>query len=108
VEASSRAQGLRDALRALRPGGVCTGTGYYLGAGTRLPAMDMYATSATLRLGVSSVRPLLPDVLAFVATTGFPAEMVTTLVADWEDAPDVYSSPTTKLVLHRSALDLAG
>ena len=70
--------------------------------------MHMYATSVTLRLGVSSVRPHLPDVLAFVAATDFPAEMVSTVVADWEDAPDVYGSRTTKLVLRRPALDLAG
>jgi len=104
VESSSRAQGLRDALRALRPGGVCTGTGYYLSPGTRLPAMSMYATSATLELGVSSVRPHLPDVLSFVAETDFPAEKVTTLVADWEDAPEAYAARTTKLVLRRPPL----
>lgn len=106
VEASSRAQGLRDALRALRPGGVCTGTGYYLAPGTRLPAMDMYATSATLELGLSSVRPHLPEVLEFVAAHDFPAEKVTTLLADWEDAPHVYAARTTKLVLRRPPLDL--
>jgi alcohol dehydrogenase len=57
---------------------------------------------------LSSVRPHLPDVLAFVAAADFSAEMVSTLVADWEDAPDVYASRTTKLVLRRPALDLAG
>jgi alcohol dehydrogenase len=108
VEASSRAQGLRDALRALRPGGICTGTGYYLGTGTRLPAMSMYATSATLELGVSSVRPHLPDVLAFVAAADFPAERVTTLVADWDDAPEAYAARTTKLVLRRPPLPTPG
>jgi threonine dehydrogenase-like Zn-dependent dehydrogenase len=106
VEASSRAQGLRDALRALRPGGVCTGTGYYLAPRTRLPAMGMYATSATLELGLSSVRPHLPEVLEFVAAHDFPAEKVTTLLADWEDAPHVYAARTTKLVLRRPPLDL--
>ncbi len=101
VEASSTAQGLRDALRALRPGGACIGTGYYLAAGTRLPVMDMYATSATLRVGVSHSRPVLPELLDFVATSGFPAERVTSLLADWEDAPEAYGTRTTKLVLHR-------
>jgi alcohol dehydrogenase len=108
VEASSRAQGLRDALRALRPGGVCTGTGYYLSRGTRLPAMSMYATSATLELGVSSVRPHLPDVLGFVADSDFPAEKVSTLVADWEDAPEAYAARTTKVVLRRPPLPSPG
>ncbi|MGY2009248.1 hypothetical protein ACW9HJ_17480 [Nocardia gipuzkoensis] len=35
-----------------------------------------------------------------VRRTGFPAEQVTTLLADWEDAP-AYTARTTKLVLHR-------
>jgi threonine dehydrogenase-like Zn-dependent dehydrogenase len=106
VEASSQAQGLRDAIRALRPGGVCTGTGYYLAPGTKLPVMDMYATSATLQVGVSSVRPFLPEVLDFVANSGFPAEKVTSLLADWEDAPEAYAAHTTKLVLHREPMEL--
>jgi len=108
VEASSHAQGLRDALRALRPGGVCTGTGYYLAPGTKVPVMDMYATSATLKVGVSNVRPVLPDLLAFIATSGFPAERVTSVLADWDDAPTAYTARTTKLVLHRPPLDLSG
>ncbi|MGY2875504.1 threonine dehydrogenase-like Zn-dependent dehydrogenase [Marmoricola sp. URHA0025 HA25] len=107
VEASSKAQGLRDAVRALRPGGVCTGTGYYLAPSTRVPVMDMYATSATLKVGVSHVRPVLPELLDFVATSGFPAEQVTSLLADWDDAPEAYAAHTTKLVLHRPPLDLS-
>lgn len=106
VEASSSEQGLRDAIRALGPGGVCTGTGYYLAPGTKVPVMDMYATSATLKVGVSNVRPHLPDLLDFIATTGFPAEQVTSLLADWEDAPEAYAAHTTKLVLHREPLNL--
>ncbi len=106
VEASSSEQGLRDAVRALRPGGICTGTGYYLAPGTKIPVMDMYATSATLKVGVSSVRPHLPDVLEFFATSSFPAEKVTSLLADWDDAPEAYTARTTKLVLHRERLVL--
>jgi threonine dehydrogenase-like Zn-dependent dehydrogenase len=104
VEASSRADGLDTAIRSLRPGGVCTATGYYLASLTKVPVMDMYATSATLEVGVSSVRPLLPELLGFVAETGFPAERVTSLVADWEDAPQAYTARTTKLVLRRDPL----
>jgi threonine dehydrogenase-like Zn-dependent dehydrogenase len=104
VEASSRAAGLRRALRALAPGGVCTAVGYYLATGTRVPLMRMYATDGTLRVGVSHARAVLPDLLAFVARTGFPAERVTTLSAAWEDAPDAYAARTTKVVLHRDPL----
>jgi alcohol dehydrogenase len=68
--------------------------------------MDMYATSATLKVGVSHVRPHLPELLDFIATTGFPAEKVTSLLADWDDAPEAYAAHTTKLVLHREPLAL--
>jgi threonine dehydrogenase-like Zn-dependent dehydrogenase len=108
VEASSRAAGLRRAVRSLAPGGVCTGVGYYLGAGTRVPLMRMYATDATLRVGVSHARAVLPDLLAFVARTGFAAERVTTLTADWDDAPSAYAARTTKVVLQRDPLSATG
>ena len=86
-EASSRAAGVRNGLRALAPGGVCTAVGYYLATGTRVPLMRMYANDATLRLGVSHARAILPDLLAFVARSGFEAERVTTLDAGWDEAP---------------------
>ncbi|MEV1177736.1 hypothetical protein [Nonomuraea sp. NPDC049784] len=42
--------------------------------------------------------------LDFVHRTGFPAEHVTTLTADWDDAPAAYAAKTTKLVLARDPL----
>ena len=83
---------------------MCTAVGYYLATGTRVPLMHMYATDATLRLGVSHARAILPDLLEFVDRTGFPAERVTTLAADWDDAPTAYAAKTTKLVLRRDPL----
>jgi threonine dehydrogenase-like Zn-dependent dehydrogenase len=101
VEATSRARGLRRALTSLAPGGICTAVGYYLSTGTRVPLMHMYATDLTLHLGISHPRAVLPQVLKFLADTAFPAEQVTTLVADWDDAPRAYQAHTTKLVLQR-------
>jgi len=106
VEASSRGEGVRAALRSLEPGGVCTAVGYYLAPNTKVPLMQMYTNDATLRVGVSSVRPVLPELLDFVAQHAFPAEKVTTVQADWEDAPAAYAVHTTKLVLHRPPLDM--
>jgi alcohol dehydrogenase len=106
VEATSRAAGLRRSLRALAPGGICTAVGYYLATGTALPLMRMYATDATLRVGVSHARAVLPDLLAFVARTGFPAERVTTLTAAWDEAPSAYARRTTKVVLQRDPLPI--
>jgi alcohol dehydrogenase len=86
------------------PGGICTAVGYYLATGTRVPLMHMYATDVTLRLGVSHVRAVLPELLEFVRRTGFPAERVTTVTADWGDAPTAYATRTTKFVLRRDPL----
>ncbi|MEV6214407.1 hypothetical protein [Nocardia sp. NPDC051833] len=107
VEGTSTATGVDAALRALRPGGICTPVGYYLAPGTKVPLMHMYATDAALKIVVSHVRPHLPDLLAFVAETGFPAEEVTTLLADWDDAPAAYRAHTTELVLHRAPLGVS-
>jgi alcohol dehydrogenase len=66
--------------------------------------MHMYATDATLRVGVSHARAVLPDLLAFIARRGFPAEDVTTLTADWDDAPTAYAARTTKVVIQRDVV----
>nr|WP_064569843.1 alcohol dehydrogenase catalytic domain-containing protein [Gordonia sp. LAM0048] len=104
VECTSTAAGVDAALRALTPGGLCTPVGYYLPPGTKVPLMHMYANDAALHIGVSHVRPVLPALLDFVATHDFPAELVTTTLADWNDAPIAYQAHTTKLVLHRTPL----
>ncbi|WP_067127178.1 hypothetical protein [Microtetraspora malaysiensis] len=78
--------------------------GYYLAPGTRVPVMRMYATDITLRVGVSHARAALTDLLDFVHRTDFPAERVTTLLADWDDAPAAYAAKATKLVLQRDRL----
>jgi threonine dehydrogenase-like Zn-dependent dehydrogenase len=104
VEGTSSSAGVDVALRSLTPGGTCQAVGYYVPPSTKVPLMHMYANDATLKIGVSSVRPVLPELLNFVADNDFPAEVVTTVTADWEDAPEAYQAHTTKLVLHRSRL----
>ena len=107
VEATSGSAGLRRGVRALAPGGVCTAIGYYVAGGTKVPLMHMYATDATLRLGVSHTRAILPELLDFLRRTEFPAERVTTRTADWDDAPEAYAARTTKLVLRRDPIGAA-
>lgn len=101
VEGTSSAAGIATAARGLAPGGILQPVGYYLPRGTRVPLMHMYANDAILKIGVSNVRAVLPDVLDFVGRTGFPAELVASVTAEWDDAPDAYRAHTTKLVLQR-------
>ncbi|MFG1931271.1 hypothetical protein ACGFK1_11505 [Mycobacterium sp. NPDC048908] len=102
VEGRATAAGVDVALRSLAPGGVCQPVGFYLPPGTKVPLMHMYFNDATLKFSVSSVRRVLPEPLDFVAAEDFPAELVTTLTADWDEAPEAYKAHTTKLVLHRA------
>lgn len=107
VEGTSSAAGVDAALRSLTSGRLCRPGGHHLLVGTKVPLMHMYADDATLKIGVSNVRPVLPDLLNFLAREEFPAEEVATLTADWEDAPEAYVARTTKLVLHRNPLHAA-
>ncbi|HJW00389.1 MAG TPA: alcohol dehydrogenase catalytic domain-containing protein [Arthrobacter sp.] len=104
VEASSTGSGIRDAIRATAIGGICTAIGYYVGTNTGIPLMHMYANDITLHLGVSHPRAVLPELLDWVHSNSFPAEKVTSHLADFDDAPSAYAEHTTKLVLHRPAL----
>ncbi len=107
VDASSTTVGLAFAIDALAPGGTCTGVGFYLRRGTPVPLWKMYMTSATLRVGVSHPRADLPDVLALIASRRFDPSLVTTLVADWDDAPRALLERSTKVVIRRASLGLA-
>jgi hypothetical protein len=44
----------------------------------------------------------MPEVIALVGAGKFDPTIVTTLVADWNDAPDAFATPTTKVVVKRS------
>lgn len=66
--------------------------------------MHMYATDITLKVGVSHPRAVLPELLAWISTCEFPAEQVTTELADLDDAPTAYAHRTTKLVLARDRI----
>ena len=50
----------------------------------------MYANSTTLKVGVAHARAFLPAVVDFVASGRFDPLAVTTLIADWEDAPAAF------------------
>lgn len=104
VEASSSSLGIRHAIRSTAPGGTCTAVGYYVGRTTGIPLMHMYANDVVLHLGVSHPRAVLPELLAWVHATGFPAEKVTSHMADFDEAPTAYGAHATKVVLLRDPL----
>lgn len=108
VEASSMPDGLRYALHSLSTGGVCTAVGYYFARRTGLPLLEMYAKSITLKVGVSHPRADLPAVLDLVAKGAFQPLKVATLIADWDDAPEAFTTRTTKVIVRRKHVGGAG
>jgi threonine dehydrogenase-like Zn-dependent dehydrogenase len=104
VDASSTTSGLAYALRALAPGGFCTGVGFYLRSRTPLPLWGMYYSSATLHVGLSHPRADLPGVIDLVERGLVAPERVLTHVAAWNDAPTALLEPSTKLALRREPL----
>lgn len=101
VEATSNAAGMRYAIRAAAPGAFVTGVGYYVAANTAIPLMHMYAADVTLHLGVSHPRPVLPQLLDWMATNDFAADKVIDVLGDFDDAPRLYGQRATKVVLQR-------
>ena len=75
--------------------------GFYFAARTGLPLMQMYANSTTLHVGVSHARADLPHVIRLVERDEFDPLKVATLIADWDDAPDAFTTSTTKVIVHR-------
>ncbi|MGC4015079.1 MAG: zinc-binding dehydrogenase [Luteolibacter sp.] len=103
VDACASVSGFQYTLRSLAPGGRCTSVCFYFRKGTPTPLFQMYLNSTTLHVGVSHPRAVLPDVLKLIAGGEFHPEIVTTLRANWEDAPDAYMEKTTKVVLTRKS-----
>lgn len=96
--------GLRYGIRSLAPGGKLTSVGYYFKKGTKLPLMQMYSNDSTFHTGVSHARASLPDVLDLIKNKNFKPELVTTVLAKWEDAAEAFLERTTKVVVHRPSL----
>ncbi len=101
VDASASSGGLGLALRSLEPAGICTSTGIYFARHVHMPLFHMYTTGAQFQTGLANVRSAIPEVLNMVARGMLRPELVTTLEADWNDAPRVFAERTTKVVIVR-------
>lgn len=92
------------AIRSLSAGGVCTTVFFHLRAGTPVPLWQMYVNGGTLKTGLANVRADLPDILETIRIGRLKPELVTTLQANWDDAPEALLDPSTKVVLVRPRL----
>ena len=80
--------GLGDALASTAPDGICSSSGG-LHRGARIPFLQMYIRNATLHVGRTHVRALIPKVLELMSSGALQPESVTTTVASLDDAPGI-------------------
>jgi threonine dehydrogenase-like Zn-dependent dehydrogenase len=89
------------AIRSLAHGGVCTAASYYFKPGTKLPLWHMMVKSLRFETGYARPSVHLPDILELIACGKFDPGLVTTVLADWNDAPSALLDTSTKVVVHR-------
>jgi len=102
VDAGLTPAGLRYALRATEPEGVCQSVSFYAGGDVPMPLGRMYTLGITFSVGRAHAAALLPAVMPLIAEGRLRPQDVTTRVVDWEDAPRAYLEPAIKLVVRRA------
>lgn len=96
--------GLEFAIRALSSTGVCTSATPYFRKKTALPLWEMYSRSLRFETGLVDARAHIPDIMNLVASGAFDPSIVTTRLADWQDAPEALLDEGPKVVVTRPRL----
>ena len=100
VDASADPSGLRVALGALEPGGICTSVGIYF-RDVALPLRQMYNLGTTLTTGRCNACHHLREVVAAIRDKRLHPERITSRIVSWEEAIDAMDDPGPKLVMVR-------
>jgi len=101
VDAGGDPAELISVLRSTAPDGICTSTAIYFNNETPLPMRDMYYSGVTFRTGRVHSRASIPTILDLVRNARLQPELVTTELADWDEAAEALVSFRTKLVISR-------
>jgi threonine dehydrogenase-like Zn-dependent dehydrogenase len=101
VDAGATRESLACALRSTEPGGDCTSVGILWEPETPLPLLEMYTRGLTFHIGRAQARPTIPAILELVLEGRLRPELVTSRVADWEEAPETIGQAERKLVIER-------
>lgn len=91
VDVSAHPHGLRMALTRTAPDGICSSAGMLHGH-ARIPVALLYGRNATLHIGRTHARAVIPKVLDLMATGRLKPQAVTTTVASWEEAPSALNA----------------
>ena len=104
VDCGQRVEGLHWAIRATEPEGSLHSVSYYAAEPmVPMPLGRLYTLGIDFRIGRAHSAALLAEVIDLVAEGRLHPEQVTTSVIGWEDAPDLYTVDTVKLVVSRDA-----
>ena len=104
VDCGQRVEGLQWAIRATEPEGTLHSVSYYAAEPmVPMPLGRLYTLGIDFRIGRAHSAALLAEVIDLVAEGRLHPEQVTTSVIGWEDAPDLYTVDTVKLVVSRTA-----
>jgi alcohol dehydrogenase len=102
VDVSGSARGLRTALSHTAQDGICTSSGG-LHNTARIPTGLLFGRNATLHLGRTHARAIIPKVLALIVAGRLAPQAVTTHLAPLDDAPralrEHVSGEATKTIL---------
>lgn len=88
ADVTGQPSGLRRALSLTAPDGICSSVGGLHRSG-RLPIGEMYMRNATLSIGRTHARAVMPAVLDLITSGRLQPERVTTTVAPMDDAVEV-------------------
>ena len=101
VDATGQPDGLATVIRSTEPYGLCTSVAVYFDPTTPMPLLEMYTHGITFHTSRADSRRYLPDVIDLVAHDRYDPLQVPTTIAAWQDAPEAWLRPATKLVLTR-------
>jgi alcohol dehydrogenase len=102
VNATAGHEGLHAAIRSTQRGGICTSVGIYFEEMTPMPLLEMYTAGIRFVTGRVAARPVIPSVLELAGSGAIHPELVTSNVAEWEDAAEAVQQTERKLVIRRS------
>jgi alcohol dehydrogenase len=94
-------EGLRLALRAAEPDGVCAVNAIFFDDQVPLPMFSMYTFGVRLVTGRVNARAVLPEPLDLIVEGRFQPEVVTDEVVAWSDAAEALMDQPRKLVFTR-------
>ncbi len=100
IDASGRPGGLRAALRAAGPAGICHSFGISW-QDVALPVDSMFMKGVTFTTGRANVRPNIPDVLALIADGTVDPLPVYSDIVSFDDAPTALAQGLRKPLVVR-------